>query len=315
MTPIQSSDSIDPESPVPLYHQIAEAIRARIVRGELRAGDVLDPMRSAADRWGVNLHTVRHAYAALARDGLLEMRSARGTRVTGEAARLQHGSEENAEAFVARFVHEAAQKHELSAPSLAAMVASHGTGRRPAVTVVECNAWQCESHVQEMSAAWEVDASSWPLTNTGEPAGDAVVSTYFHYNDVRRRWPHLLRQVIFLTVQVDEQVLDSLRGLDKAVVLERDLPTAEAVAADLRAVLDHPIELIPRVSEHPSSAVGAEGDGLVLCSPRIWSELDEAVRARAHCQVIRYRFDEQELKALALRLSWQPAELQTEKLK
>ena len=60
--------SFDPQSPVPLYHQIAEALRARMERGELRAGDALEPMRQAAERFGVNLHTVRHAYTALARD-------------------------------------------------------------------------------------------------------------------------------------------------------------------------------------------------------------------------------------------------------
>ena len=32
---------IDPSSPVPLYHQIAMAIRARLQRGELQAGDTL----------------------------------------------------------------------------------------------------------------------------------------------------------------------------------------------------------------------------------------------------------------------------------
>ena len=74
--------SIDPGSEIPLYLQIAEAIRARIDSGDLSPGDALRPLREAAEHWGVNLHTVRHAYTALAREGLIETsRGARGTRV------------------------------------------------------------------------------------------------------------------------------------------------------------------------------------------------------------------------------------------
>ena len=104
--------AVDPESPVPLYHQIAEAIRAQMERGELAPGDALEPMRRAADQWGVNLHTVRHAYAALAREGLLEMRSARGTRVTHEVEKLRRRApttkvpDEGVDGFVERFLRE-----------------------------------------------------------------------------------------------------------------------------------------------------------------------------------------------------------------
>ena len=53
--------TIDPKSPVPLYYQIAQAIRAQIEAGSIAPGDVLEPLRKAAESWGVNLHTVRHA--------------------------------------------------------------------------------------------------------------------------------------------------------------------------------------------------------------------------------------------------------------
>ena len=75
------------ESPVPLYHQIAEALRASIEAGKLNPGDALQPMRQAAERWGVNIHTVRHAYAALAREGLVERSRGRRTRDCLERSR------------------------------------------------------------------------------------------------------------------------------------------------------------------------------------------------------------------------------------
>ena len=66
------SVSIDPDSPVPLYYQIAESIRTAIESGSLRPGDALTPLGEAAESWGVNVHTVRHPYTSLARDGLLK---------------------------------------------------------------------------------------------------------------------------------------------------------------------------------------------------------------------------------------------------
>ena len=60
--------NIDSGSPIPLYHQIAEAIRQQIENGDLSRGDALAPLREAAQFWGVNLHTVRHAMETLTLD-------------------------------------------------------------------------------------------------------------------------------------------------------------------------------------------------------------------------------------------------------
>jgi regulatory GntR family protein len=79
--------SLDPASPVPLYHQLAEALRYRIATGALAPGTALPPLRAAARQWGVNLHTVRHAYAALASLGLVRTRAPHGTLVLGGAPR------------------------------------------------------------------------------------------------------------------------------------------------------------------------------------------------------------------------------------
>ena len=73
--------ALDPENPVPLYRQIAEAIRYRIATGRLMPGQTLPPLREAATLWGVNRHTVQRTYAELARDGLVQMNGALGTRI------------------------------------------------------------------------------------------------------------------------------------------------------------------------------------------------------------------------------------------
>ena len=74
---------LEPTSPVPLYHQIAEALRYRIATGALVPGALLPPLREAAAQWGVNLHTVRRAYGELTEQGVTETCHPVGTRVLG----------------------------------------------------------------------------------------------------------------------------------------------------------------------------------------------------------------------------------------
>ena len=299
--------AVDPDSPVPLYHQIAEAIRAQMERGELAAGDALEPMRQAATQWGVNLHTVRHAYAALAREGLLEMRSARGTRVTAEVERLRRKTRpasepaEDVDAFVERFLREASDHHGLTARELAERLAA-ARDQETLVSVVECSAWQCESHARELSSRWRVDARPWPLTNETAPDGE-VVATYFHYNDIRRRWPELLERVRFLTIRVDLALEAWLEGEEAAVVVERDEPTAIAIAADLRTALRRDLDLRLVVTGDPAEVIRTS-DVPVLVSPREWSDLSEEARADERCAVVRYEFDRSELMALAAERHW-----------
>ena len=76
---------LDPESPVPLYHQLAEALRYQIATGRLTPGQTMPPVRDGHAMFGVNLHTVRRAYTQLAKDGLVTIDGARGTRVASGA--------------------------------------------------------------------------------------------------------------------------------------------------------------------------------------------------------------------------------------
>lgn len=71
---------------------IADSVRDLIARGQLRAGDVLPPIRALAAQRGVNRNTASAAYTALATAGVVETRRRGGTvvrqtvPVTGEGA-------------------------------------------------------------------------------------------------------------------------------------------------------------------------------------------------------------------------------------
>ena len=68
-------------SDLPLYQQVAEAVKEQLFTGALRPGDELPPVRLLAESLGINLHTARHAYQLLAAEGLIVMRPGRRTRV------------------------------------------------------------------------------------------------------------------------------------------------------------------------------------------------------------------------------------------
>ncbi|MBN1486404.1 MAG: GntR family transcriptional regulator [Anaerolineae bacterium] len=68
---------------IPLYQKIAESIKHQILRGELKPGDRLPPVRELAKTWRCTAGTAQRAYATLSRQGLLDSRPGRGTEVAG----------------------------------------------------------------------------------------------------------------------------------------------------------------------------------------------------------------------------------------
>src|ERR1041385_6175358 len=89
--------TLDHARPVPLYHQIAEAIRYRVATGAIRPGETLPPLREAAALWGANLHTIRRAYLELSRAGLVATRSPNGTVILPQAEKALRGDGKHAE--------------------------------------------------------------------------------------------------------------------------------------------------------------------------------------------------------------------------
>lgn len=67
--------------PRPLSEQIAEAIRAAIVAGEVEPGERLPPARDLAAGLGVNTNTVLRALRILREENVLEFRRGRGVSV------------------------------------------------------------------------------------------------------------------------------------------------------------------------------------------------------------------------------------------
>jgi 2-aminoadipate transaminase len=80
---------VDRESQIPVYIQIRNQLRERILRGDLPVGIRLPPEREMARLVGVSRTTVVSAYDELMAEGLVEARVGRGTTVVEPTPQLQ----------------------------------------------------------------------------------------------------------------------------------------------------------------------------------------------------------------------------------
>lgn len=78
--------SLNLESPIPAYRQIANDLRQHLVEERLKPGDLLPPIRQLAVDLGVHFNTVALAYRMLADEGWLELKRRRGATVLARNA-------------------------------------------------------------------------------------------------------------------------------------------------------------------------------------------------------------------------------------
>lgn len=74
---------IDTRSMVPIYEQIVESIKKKIVKSELSAGDPLPSVRSLSSELKISALTVKKAYDRLEEEGYTTTVHGKGTYVTG----------------------------------------------------------------------------------------------------------------------------------------------------------------------------------------------------------------------------------------
>lgn len=316
---------LDPRSPVPLYHQIAEALRYRIATGAIRVGAILPPLREAGQAWGVNLHTVRRAYAELAEAGIVATRAPHGTEVlpSREAGRATdragkgEGSPGSRDAFLRRVVGEAKERYGLSLPQLLAALERRraaAAGGASTVRVAECSLSQSADLARQIGQRWRVQAIPWPIDRPEPPPPEPLVATYFHYNDLRLRWPGRFQDIHFLPISPDPGLVGRLRAPSQAgkratvILLEREEPMLRNVAADLSRILPaKEFRLVPKVTRRPAGVLDRAGARQpVLVSPRIWGELPASLREDPRVHEVRYIFDPNDLDALGRDLGWAP---------
>lgn len=81
--------TVDPHSPIPLYHQIYLDLRQMIQRGVISPGGMLPPEMEICQAYNVGRQTVRQAIARLVDEGLVERFAGRGTFVRENPRHIQ----------------------------------------------------------------------------------------------------------------------------------------------------------------------------------------------------------------------------------
>src|SRR5262249_14727018 len=300
--------------PVPLYHQIAEEIRYRISTGALSAGAALPTLRGAAERWGVNLHTVRRAYAELAAIGLVRIRRPTGAVVLGkpDSSPRKAAARDTLKGFVDRVLEEARERHDLSPLELAGLLTVRPVAAGPhRVAVVECSEAQCADLAAQLERRWEVNADRWCLARSDDLPDSEIVATYFHYNDIRRRWPRRLASVHFVAIQPDASLPGRVaawrrRGPpEEILVCERDPTMLAMICADLSNLFPaRRYKLTPLLIKDGRPVLARGDKRLRLLAPRIWGGLTTEQRADPCVMEIRYIFDSEQIERLAAQLEW-----------
>ena len=79
---------VRPDSPVPIYEQIAAQVVFGVAAGDPPPGELVPSVRDLAQRLLVNPNTVARAYQDLERMGVLETKRGRGMEVTVKAPAL-----------------------------------------------------------------------------------------------------------------------------------------------------------------------------------------------------------------------------------
>ena len=89
----------------PLYRQLMDSIKHKIVSGELKIGDKIPSERAMAEQYGINRMTVRNALKKLEKEGIIKSHRGSGTYVEyidGFCFSIQDGNDnqEEAKAFI-----------------------------------------------------------------------------------------------------------------------------------------------------------------------------------------------------------------------
>jgi DNA-binding transcriptional regulator YhcF (GntR family) len=284
---------LDRSAPMPLYHQIVQALRWKIGTGALRPGEPLPPIREAAELWKVNYHTVRRAYHELASQGWVESVQGSGTQVSAALpADAVVGGDDEVGPWVDQMLAAAKARFGLSAEGLAGLVRERGRVLR--VVMVECNDHQSTFLAQQLEQAWPVEAIPWSLHHGQAPPQLPIIGTYFHHSEMKAMWPERIDDMHFVTLHLDPALKERVetvarrRGAHVLRLVERDPATAQQMAASVSGLLSPGLQVRPLVGD-PDEVVGTLApDELLLVAPRLWDGVRPETRADERVFDVRY---------------------------
>ena len=97
---------IEYDASKPIYEQIIDEIKRRIVRGELNPGEKLPSQRKMARKVEVNPNTIQRAYREMENMNLVETKRGLGTFIKDDNSVIKDISQEMANSTIEKFLEE-----------------------------------------------------------------------------------------------------------------------------------------------------------------------------------------------------------------
>ena len=92
-----SNNKLDKDVPIPLYFQLKEIIKEKIVEGKLNPGDLIPSERELSEKYEISRPTIRQALQELVNEGLLYREKGKGTFVA--KPKIKYGFIQNLTTF------------------------------------------------------------------------------------------------------------------------------------------------------------------------------------------------------------------------
>lgn len=226
--------TLNPESGLPLYLQIAHELIFRIETGALRAGDKLPGIRKLAKELGVSFLTVNKAYRWLRARRVVASTRGVGVRVvltlepSGEEARQRSKLSTFAEKVVAQAVQNQMDPM-LVAQAITHRALAHQRRKVPSkIVFVECLPEYVDDYTAELRTALsDLDLEIEGVLTTalehmvstrqngfkGVNGADLLTTTLYHYDFVQRLMAARKQKVVALSHTLDTEAIQKLVAL------------------------------------------------------------------------------------------------------
>lgn len=293
---IPTTWKLDQHSNVPLNVQLCEHIRWSISSGEIPPGSLLPPIRELAQSLGVSLNTVKAAYRELQESGLLVSRRGYGTTVVSPDQHPRTGARtaEQAVEQAMRAAIEAGYSADQVRELMERLLARYRTGYRSLTLVfVECDETQLELLGQDIRSALGLRVEKILTSRLAQERDRlarhrdryaGIVTTYFHYREVRDALGHLGLPILGLVLATSPSTLERLSRVPAGSTVGRVCRDPESVPSFQSIVT----RLLPPGVKVKACLVGdsagldalAREASLIVCTVPCLRPLEERLRGR-----------------------------------
>ncbi len=216
---------IDRTSEVPVYRQVIEKVASLVRAGGLKPGDRLPPERELSAQLGIARGTITRAYEELARSGLIEVTSGRGSFVSAQQDVIPVGRKERAieliNAAVKQLIELRFSYREIKSMVDLVVLEREEQLESLTIAVVDCSPEALSILYRQLGILSRISSKTILLDDLAggpEPqkrlAGfDLILTTATHYSEVLGMAPALKDRLLRVVVSPSQETIIHLAGL------------------------------------------------------------------------------------------------------